>query len=154
VSVPNPYLPTQRYFPEDPQFLQRELNNSYVDIAKSINIREIGVYSQSLTATGQVFEYLTDTTSQEAQRHIYKIGAIATGTTVSTNHNIESEEFTMFTRIYGVALTDTNVFEPLPYASVTANANVELSVTQKQIVIKNGAAAPNITQVIVVVEFI
>lgn len=151
-QTPNPYLPSQRFFPEDPSFLHRELNNSYVDIAKSVNLREIGVYSQSLTATGQVFEVLPGTQSQEAQRQIYIIGAIAPGATSSTDHNLIN--FTMFTHIYGVAQTSTNIWEPLPYASVTANANVELSVTQTQIVIKNGAAAPAITSVIVVLEFI
>lgn len=151
-SGPNPYLPSQRFFPEDQKLLQRELNNSYVDIAKSVNIREIGVYSESLTATGQTFEFLDTSRSQEAQRQVYNIGAINAGATLNTDHGLSG--FTLFTRIYGVAQTTTNVWEPLPYASVTANANVELSVTMTQIVIKNGAAAPNISQVIVVLEFI
>ena len=152
MTSPNPYLPSQRTFPSEQDLLLRELNNSYVDIAKSVNIRELGVYSQSLTATGQTYEFEPDTESQEAQRQIYNIGVIATGATLTRDHNLSG--FTMFTRIYGVAMTDTNIYEPLPYASVTANANVELSVNQTVITIKNGAAAPNISQVIVVLEFI
>lgn len=152
MTAPSPYLQDQRFFPEDPKLLQRELNNSYTDLAKSINLREIGIYSKSLTASGQTFEFNSDTTSQEAQRQVYAIGAIAAGATSTTDHNLSN--FTMFTRIYGVAQTDTNIWEPLPYASVTANANVELSVNMTSIVIRNGAAAPAIVQVIVVLEFI
>jgi len=151
MSTPNPYLPSQRNFPEDPKFLHRELNNSYVDIAKSVNLREIGVYSQSTTAAGQTFAFLPSTQSQEAKRQVYSLGSINAGATLTTPHDLSG--FTTFTRIYGVATTASD-WEPLPYASVTANANVELNVTSTNIVINNGAAAPAITSAIVVIEFI
>jgi hypothetical protein len=151
ISNPNPFLPTQRYFPEDSQLLTRELYNSYVDIAKSVNLREIGVYSQNLTATGQTFELLPSTASQEAQRIVFVISSI-NGVTSTTAHNLTG--FTQFTRIYGVAQTATD-WRPIPYASATLVTNqIELKVDNTNITIINGATAPTITQAIVVIEFI
>lgn len=148
MSTPNPYLPLQRFFPDDPKLLQRELNNSYVDIAKHLNNREIGTYSQSTTPTGQTFEVLPDTQSQEAQRQIYVI----TSLTNPTPHNLTG--FTTFTRIYGVAQTATD-WRPIPYASATFVTNqIELNVDNTNINIINGGTAPAIVQAIVVLEFI
>lgn len=148
----SPYLPNQRFFPDEPSLIQRELNNSYSDIARSVNARDIAIYSQSAVATGQRFDIMQNTMSQEAQRKVTMFGTIAPGATSSMPHELTG--FSMFTRIYGVATTAID-WRPMPYTSATAvNAQIELLVTPTLITIINGAASQNIVSAIVVVEFI
>lgn len=147
----SPYIPNQRFFPAEGEFLQRELNNSYTDISNAVNARDIAIYSQSTTSTGQRFDFIPDDQSQESMRKVILFGAIPAGNTQVLPHGLTG--FTTFTRIYGVAQTAT-LWRPLPYASSVAANNVELFVDFTNITIINGAAAPAIVSAIVVVEFI
>lgn len=148
----SPYLPNQRFFPDESQYLQRELNNSYSDVAKAVNARDIAIYSQSEVATGQRFDFIPDARTQEAKRKVIMFGAIpANGVAQTVPHRITG--FSTFTRIYGVG-TNGTVWRPLPYASNTANNLVELFVNRTDVTIINGAAAVAFTSAIVVLEFV
>lgn len=149
-----PYVPQFRYFPVEERLQQRELVNSYSDLAVAINQREIGLYNTAENSAGQ--QYFATTVNgnlRDVWRTVYSIGAVAAGATSTTAHNIDS--LSSVTRIYGVAVTTTPDYRPMPYASVAAaNQGIELRITSANIIIVNGAAAPNISSAVVVVEYI
>ncbi len=148
-----PYLPNQRYFPVEGELLQRELNNSFADIAKSVNSRQIGIYSQSVVATGQRFDIDPAVPTEEAKRRIIMFGAIpANGVPVSLPHNLSG--FTRFTHIYGVGQTQ-NDWRPIPFTSVVAVTDqISLVVTRTNVTITNGTTGVALQSAIVVLEFI
>lgn len=147
-----PYLPNQRYFPIEGELLQRELNNSFADIAKSVNAREIGMYSQSVTATGQRFEMERSEPSEESKRRILMFGPIAAGATSVLPHNLSG--FDRFTRIYGVGQTQ-NDWRPIPFSSVVAITDqISIVVDRVNVTIRNGATGVALQSALVVVEFI
>ena len=50
-------LPSTRFFPDkDPKQLSLELNKSYTDIAIQVNNKTSGIYSSSVTSSGEVWE--------------------------------------------------------------------------------------------------
>lgn len=146
-----PYLRTSREYPQDDAHqLSVEVNKSYVDIAASVNQRTIGIFPTNNPAvTGESF-YLT-TARQQTLRQIYPFGAIVAGTSLSIPINING--LVQFTRIYGTCITALPDYRPLPYASVAANANLDLRVTSSNIVISVGSASPNIISGIIICEW-
>ena len=86
-------------------------------------------------------------------RLVVPFGAIATGATLSITHNIQS--LVQFTHIYGTCITAVPDFRPIPYASATLVTNqIEVKVTPTQVVIINGATAPNIASGMIVLEYL
>ena len=147
-----PYLRTTREFPEDIHQLNVEINKSYVDIANCVNNRTISLFPTSRPAiTGENF-FLSKNQRQQTLRQVYPFGAIATGTSISINHNIQN--IVQFSAIYGTCITSLPDYRPIPYASVAANGNIDLRVTSTQIIINNGAGAQNITSGIIILEWI
>jgi len=151
-----PYLPTSRKFPvQNPVQLEPELIKSYIDVAQAVNIRTIGIFENLQIVTGERW-FSGDASNALLKRQSYRkaftFAAISAGTSSSILHGITN--VTAFTRIYGTCITDIPDYRPLPYASVTANANIELKVTPTQITISVGAASPNITSAIVVLEYL
>lgn len=148
------FLPTSEVFPEDDSQFLIKLTNLYTDIANAVNLREIAQYDLAEFITGE--QWFTSGNAQVKRstfRRVYSIGAIATGATSTTAHGLTG--FTAFTHIYGTCITDVVDYRPLPYVSATAvNAQISLTITGTNIVIVSGAAAPNITSAIVVLEFL
>lgn len=147
------YLRTSREFPTgDPRKLESELNKSYVDIALSVNSRTIGIFTINKSAiTGDVY-IVANNKKQQAIRQVYTFGAITAGTSLTIPYKIST--FTQFSRIYGTCITATPDYRSLPYASVTANANIELNLDTNNINISVGAASPNVVSGMVIIEWL
>jgi hypothetical protein len=133
-------------------------------IATVLNLKDSGYYDTNIFVTGQQYfpNPLTpsNNNSGPAFRPVYRkvinFGALTVGAK-SVNHGITVNSSTTFTRIYGTA-SDTTGFNyiPLPYASVTANSNIELSVNATQVTITPGAGTnrTNFDTVYVVLEYL
>lgn len=149
-----PFLQTSLYFPEEFEEFRVKFLEVFKDISSTTNIREIGVYDRLEFLAGQ--QWFNATNSQQkrsAFRRVYSFGNIATGATLNIPHLLTN--FTEFTHIRGTCITDVVDYRPIPYSSVTAaNQQIEINVTATNIVIINGAAAPNITSGTVVLEFL
>lgn len=149
-----PYLQQNVTFSEDEE--QRLLQHTSVNanVARAVNLREISIYQLSEISNGQQFFTAGNPQSNRyAFRKVFNIGPIATGATSTTAHGITQE--TIFTRIYGTCVTDVVDYRPIPYSSTVAlNQQISLTITGTNIVIVNGAASPNITSCIVVLEYL
>lgn len=148
-----PYLRTSRLFPEELGQLTVEINRAYTDTANALNNRTIGIYPKNKPAvTGNTF-FLT-VGKQQSLRQVYTFGAIAKGTSINIPYTIG--EFDQFVQIYGTCKTDQPDSRPIPYASVAANANIDLRIDtpNNRIVISVGAASPNLTSGIIVIEWL
>jgi hypothetical protein len=149
-----PYLPTSTFFPNDFDEFRVKFLELYRNISNSVNTRQIGVFDLQEFLTGEQW-FTTGDPQKKRQtfRRTYSIGAIATGATLNTAHGLTG--VTAFTHIYGTCVTDVVDYRPIPYVSATAvNLQIEMNVTATNIVIINGAAAPNITSGIVVLEYL
>lgn len=149
----NAYLPTYRNYELDEQSLKMALARDYITIAYCVNAKTNGIFEVTETQNGEQFFSLTSDLSKKRYvfRKCFTIPVIAAGATGTIVHGITG--FKLFSRIYGVCSTALDDFRPIPYASVTANANIEINVTQTSIVINNGAASPNITGGTVILEY-
>lgn len=149
-----PFLPINQTFSQDTKAFWEQVTKSYADTARNVNIREIAIYETNENPTGE--QWFTSSNPQikrSAFRKVYEIGAINAGATSTTAHGLTG--VTAFTHIYGTAITASPDNRPIPYASATAvNQQIEIKVDAANITIINGAAAPNITSAIVVLEFL
>lgn len=150
----SPFLRTSRKFPRDPQMLEMELSKSYIEIATHVNSREVCLYytGSGFINTGQQWGVPVDEETQQALRKVFDIPATAAGASATITHGIPT--ISAITRLFGTVTTATPDFRPLPYASVTANANIELRATTTDIIINVGAASPNVSSGTVVIEWL
>ena len=149
-----PFIPTSTWFPEDFEAFRLKFLQTYQAIANSTNIKQIGVYDLQEFLTGQQFFTVGNPqVKRQAFRFCFNIGSIAAGATSTTAHGITN--VTAFTAIYGTCVTAVIDYRPIPYSSATAvNQQIELKVDATNITIINGAASPNITSAIIVVEYL
>ncbi len=160
-----PFLITSRFFPTDGDRLSPVLNKTYIETAQAVNAKVNGSYEPIEVITGE--KWFEDTIQGEqivrrqTYRKFFRFGAIAAGATLNILHEIL--ELDEFTKIYGTCQTDFPDFRSLDYASATAvTEQIELKVTNdlpplpldQNIIIINGATAPNIVRGIVVVEYL
>ncbi len=154
-----PYIITSRQFPtSDPKQLETELTKSYEDISYGVNARTIGMFNKFQIVTGD--QYYADNTSpmnpiqfRQGYRQLFAFTTIAAGATLTITHGITG--ITELVHCYGNCVTVTPDFRPIPYSSVTAvNQQIELRVTATQIIISNGAGAPNITSGTIILEYL
>ena len=149
------FLPEYRDFPVgNPPELERVLVQTYIDIAQSSNFKEIGQYETIETVTGQrFFDIANPQVKFFTFRKSFAVGAIAAGASINIAHGITG--IVNFTRIYGTCVTDVVDYRPIPMVSTTAlNEQISVKVDATNIVITNGAAAPNITSGLIVLEYI
>ncbi|NJL55092.1 hypothetical protein HC928_07805 [bacterium] len=153
-NTESPFLPTTMYFPNKEEELLNRITKFYTDVSSRLNIKQIGIFDLFENLSGQQWFTVGDPqTKRQVFRTVFQIGAIATGATSTTPHGLSG--FTAFTHIYGTCITDVVDYRTIPYASATAlNTQIQLAVTATNIVIVNGAAAPNITSAIVVLEYL
>lgn len=148
------FLSTSENFSEDRSQFLIQLTNLYSTMATAINSKEIGQFYTTQQLTGQQFP--TVPVSQRyrpSYRKIFFIGAVAAGATLNTAHGITG--ITLPTHLYGAVITATPDYRPVPYASVTAaNAGIELRADNTNVILINGAAAPNITSGVLVFEYL
>ena len=147
-----PYLRTSREFPEEAKQLTQEVNKSYVDIARAVNNRVIGIYPSNRPAiTGKVY-YLTPGRTNQSLRQVYRFTTFASP--MSIPHGIKFADVDQFAIITGTAFDGTNYY-PLPYVDVVAATNqISVMLTPTNIVITAGATAPVITSGIIILEWL
>jgi len=147
-----PFMRTSREFPEDIKNLTVELNRSFIETATAVNARTIGLFPVNLPAlTGEAW-YLLSNQKQQTLRQVYPFGAIAPGATLNIPYTIFG--FSQFSRIYGTCITALPDYRPIPYASVVANANIDLRVSPTNIIVAVGAASPAIVSGLIVIEWL
>jgi hypothetical protein len=151
-----PYLPNSRDFPvQSPTLLEPELVKSYIDIAQAVNVRTIGIFERLQIVTGERW-FSADPTNalrkRQTFRQVFTFGAIAAGGSLAITHGITG--IVAFTKIVGTCVTDAPDYRPIPYASVAANANIDIRVTSTQIIISVGAGSPNLVSGIVILEYL
>jgi hypothetical protein len=147
----SPYLRQQRQFQYDEiKPISVELDRMYIDIAQKVNVRTIGIFAKdNAIITGENWFLQGSTQVLQTLRKMFKFTAAG-----SYAHGINVPVSSGFTRIYGTFTDGTNWY-PLPYVSTVAVANqVSIQVTPTQIVITAGGAAPAITLMYVVLEYL
>lgn len=147
------YLRTSREFPEELHQLTVEVNRSYLDIANCVNARTIGLFPVNRPSqTGESW-YFTSV-RQQTLRQVYEFGPIAAGATLTIPY--KTNGFNRLVRLFGAVKTDVPDERPIPFASTTANANIQvrLDTVNLLIIITLGAASPNVTSGFVVFEWL
>lgn len=145
------YLPAEFQLPEDENRFKEWLADRERLTADVMNVKEDGHYEEMETLTNQ--NWFTSSTNQQTRqtfRKVFNRGAVTAGTTDTFNHNING--IVLVTRMYGASVTATD-FRPLPYVSTTGTSSqVEINCNSTQINVIVGAAHPNISSYIIVLE--
>lgn len=148
------FLNTTEVYPEDESELRIKQTNVYSKISNAVNVREIAIYDLQQLLTGQ--QFFTVGNPQRFRftyRKVFNIGAIAAGATLTVAHGITNP--IVFTRMYGTCVTAVVDFRPIPYADAAVVTNqISLTCSATNLVIVNGATAPNITSGIIVLEYL
>lgn len=147
-----PFMRTSREFPDDIKNLTVELNRSFIETANVVNARTIGLFPTNLPAlTGESW-YILNNRKQQTLRQVFPFGAIAPGGTLNIPYTLFG--FNQFSKIYGTCITGFPDYRPIPYASVVANANIDLRVSPTNIIVAVGAASPAITSGLIIIEWL
>lgn len=151
----SPYLLTSRKFPtHSTSELESVLSKSYIDTANNVNASTLGIHEIiQLDTRNKYFNTDNPQRQRQSYRKVFPFGAIAAGATLPINHLIEG--LVELAQAYGTCTTVIPDFRPIPYASATVATNqIELRVTSTQIIIVNGATAPNIESGFIVLEYL
>lgn len=150
-----PYLRNQRKFPDDDiKMLSKQVDQAYIDIATKVNERTIGIFPTNFLAiTGEKWYLKGQSQEQQTLREVYEFTGPSLLITIP--HNIPVADVDSFTRIYGTFTDGTNCY-PLPYVDVLSVTNqVNIVVTQNDILITSGAGTPpSIVSGLVILEFL
>jgi hypothetical protein len=131
-----------------------QLTEIYTKLARASNAKDVGTYDLTELVNGQKFFTIGNPQiKRSAYRKVFAFGAIAPGATLNIAHGITG--ITTFTRMYGTIITNVVDDRPLPYVDTIIVTNqVSLLRNGANIVIINGATAPNITSGIVILEYL
>jgi len=143
------FLPTFRnHQVEDDAQFRLFLSSVYTSVANAVNIRQNGLYQSAEFQSGQTW-----VDGSPVFRRVFTLGAVAAG---GTSGAIATGITTIryCTNVYGSVITATPDFRPIPHASVTANANIEVIVTTTTYTINVGAASPNVSSGYLVLEYV
>lgn len=147
------FLITSRFFPPDLGLLTPVLNKSYIEMSHATNDRTIGIHSAAQLVTGEKWlQEGNPLISIQSFRKIFQFEAIVTGAILTIDHGIVGLD--EFSKTYGECRTDFPDFRPIPYTSTTLlTENIATRRTDTQIIITNGATAPNIISGIITLEY-
>lgn len=147
------YLPQEFQLPVDEIDFREFISQRERQTADVLNLKENGQYEDGEILTGQTwFTTANNQTKRYTYRKAFNIGAIASGATATIAHGITNILY--FTRISGGCVTDVVDYRPIPYSSVAnVNLQIQVNVAGANLVIVNGAASPNITAGVVVLEY-
>lgn len=144
-----PYLRTSREFPGEAEKLTLEVNKAYVDIAKVVNERTIGIFPTTRPAiTGESW-YLVNNQKQQTFRQVYPFT-----TTASITHEINLAEIYGFSRLFGQYTDGTNWYGLIPTSTVAIAGQLGFYVSPTQIVFTLGGGAPVPTLGLVILEWL
>lgn len=133
------------------------------EIALSLNTRDAGYYVQNEFINGQLLfpnpANINSQSQSELQfRQVFRttvdFGALPNATNKSVAHNIPVTASYTFTRIYGAASISNTQYIPLPYASSTGTANIQLDVTPTDVVITTTSNYSAYTTTYIILEYV
>lgn len=152
--IKTPYLVTSREFPQEPDLLQNTLIKSYTDTSLAVNARTIGIYDKFEIVTGNKYFNPQDALNRrQSYRRLYTFENF----TNASNPNVITHEIAnidYLTILYGTCVTSIPDFRPIPYASITLDANIEINATDTQIIINVGSASPNLVSGLIIIEYV
>jgi len=145
------FLPESFDVPKDPQQQILFFKDKVENIIRNLNRKDTGVYDLTEQVIGQRFPGANPQTKSNVHRKIFYFGAIAAGATLNIAHGIAG--IVQFTRLYGTCITAVPDDRPIPFADITLITN-QIAILRNgiNIVIINGATAPNIASGICVAE--
>ncbi len=138
------FLQNTKTFSGDLETLSQRVDEAYVDIAKSVNARTIGVYPESaIAATGN--SYILNGTKFNSKRILILFSAAGSINLPFTYQTIfqASGTFTDGTNWYGVIFG----------SSTTISGQVSFYVSSTQLVIQADGGAPSIVNGYIILEF-
>lgn len=142
-------------FSDNWDFFLEQITKRYRDIAREVNVKERAFYplEQEILNNQKWFINNNPQNFRSCFRQVFYFGAIAAGATLNIPHNIT--ELTLFTKISGTVITNIPDYRPLPFVdTINVTNQIRINATAIDIVITNGATAPNITQGIVILEYL
>lgn len=138
--------------------LYQNLNN----MSLVLNLKDSAYYVNTEFVNGQSYfpnpSYNSSTATAPSMRQVYRLvinfGALPASTTKSVAHGLTPSAGWTFTRIYGSSSDTTDLlYVPLPYASSTANKNIELNVDATNVNIITGIDWSAYTKTYVILEY-
>lgn len=153
-----PYLREQRQFPfSDIRMLANQMDHAYIDIASKVNARTIGTYAtnfQIVTGNQWFLDGQPDNRQTLRQVYVDTSGTIVSpGTTIA--HGIDFTSVYQFApSCYGVYTNGTNYYGAIFGSSTAIAGQVSFYVTPTNIAIVVDAAAPAITSITIVLEWV
>jgi hypothetical protein len=150
----SPYLQESKEFPEDQSQLLPQLTSSYVETAKAVNDRTIGVYPTNRPAiTGDSYFYNKNQKQQSLRQIYHFIAPIA----ASYPHGIKPQSINHFSpNTYGEYKSGSNYYGAIFGSSTAIPDQVSFYIdgTANTIVILQGLGAPVIDEIIILLEWI
>jgi hypothetical protein len=132
------FLRTSRNFPDDLKQLAIEVNRAYIEIARNVNERTIGLFTVTRSTSAGENWFITKNQQQQSLRQTY----IWADGNLTIPHGINLFTLTNFVRIWGTFFDGTN-WQTLPYVDLTSVTNqINVKVNATNIVITKGAGAP------------
>lgn len=122
----SPLLPTSRKFPKEIEELEPTLSKMYSDVSQAVNLREIAIYENVQTSTGQKwFNTVEPEKKRSAFRRVYTLASIANGTnTIALGFTLPTTApLPTFVHIYGVGNYQGTRSVPIPHINVAAPAD-------------------------------
>lgn len=146
------FVPENYVIPDEPDQMQEFLKKTLEEHSRFINRKDMAQYETVEVQNNQTFPGVTPQAKRQIYRKIFVFGAIAAGATLNIPHAITG--VTDFTRIYGTCITAVPDNRPIPFADAALITN-QISVLRNglNIVIVNGATAPNIVSGRIILEF-
>ena len=145
----DPYLRTDRSFPQDVENLSDEVDKAYIDLANAVNSRTIGVYSKNRpSVTGD--QWFLTPEKKQTLRQIY-----TPTSTLSIPHGINLRRINYRISSMSGTFTDgTNVYSFLAGTNVAVAGLISFYLDPTDIVFLTGAGAPSITDGLIVIEWL
>lgn len=147
------FVPENYVIPEDISQLQEFLKRTLENHSRFINRKDTAQYETVEVQNNQTYPGNTPQDKKYVYRKIFEFDAIAAGGTLNITHEITG--FTESTRYFGTIITAVPDDRPLPYIDAAVVTNqVSMRIVGANIVIVNGATAPNITSGRAIIEFL
>jgi hypothetical protein len=128
-----------------------------------LNQKDTGYYVDQEYVNGQQFfpdpKLNLNSSAEPIYRQVFRkvinLGALPNATTKTIPHNIIIQSNYTLTRLYGAATnTSATSLIPLPFSSPTLNQNIQLELTDTNIIITTGIDRTSYTTCYVVIELI
>jgi hypothetical protein len=142
-----PFLPINQTFSEDDDQFLIQITNRDRDIARYVNIREIGIYDLTQVPNGQqYFDPANPQIKRGAFRQVFTFTAAG-----NITHGIVGLTQVM---AYGEYTDGTNFYGAIYASTVAIAGQVTFFVAPTVITIQAGAGAPGITSGVIVLDYL